>query len=626
MADCSSVTGQSLPEYGTGQYCLTRSGNDYKVEKVDEYPSNCFVEAYYNHSILDEKADRFWLRVNKDDSSDISDEEMARAAGYMEGVVTSYAIANHFINVREDYYHKNEDGDENEELGFDPKLEAYSEEQMNFIDEMCRKYPESMWWKQACLMLIQLGGLAEGFGSTETSKSISSGSNETDFFMPFYYINMAGEYDDLPGWFYPEDVQSENYNPDIHEHCTASVVFNRNLKTDANPDIYFSQDSWSGYNNLYRIMKSYYIPYGGVEAKHIVFSSYPIQLFSMDDIYVLDTKLAVYETTFHTWTLELYDKYLKSKTVPTWIRVQIANRMATDGRSWARAFRKYNSGTYNNQYVILDYNKFEIFLENSKEGNSSELPKNTAYIIEMGPGMAFEYDATRDLNDPQIGYIPGINTPRPKLMFDYQGYPSQQNDPVKGYWGYETGARFNLFEKYVGRINDPEYDPEVDPDLSEDEKKMRVRDYESFKVFKRYNNFKKEELAHVCYGSTYSEEDETSEACQGEEIYEPSFAILSRYDQRTTGTSHGPSGFGGLDAKTTNYDLVTKMTFEFKPCPHDKEDNMNEGNEEGISNGFIASWNFDNWNKDHQGEEVMCHGLVSSDYECEWITMNGEEH
>ena len=615
-ADCTSITGSDEPEYGTGKYCLTRSGDSYQITQKFINEDNCFVVAYYDHGIIEKKADRFWLRVNKSASDNVTDEDMARAAGYMEGVVTSYAIANHFVNVREDYYHEDENGN----MGFDPKLKEYSKTQKEFIEKMYEDHQNDKWWKQAHLMLVQLEGLADGFASTETSKSINPGPNETSYLMPFYYVNMAGEYDDLPGWFYPEVTQAKDYNPDIHEHCTASVVFNKNLGNTADPDIYFSQDSWSGYNSLYRIMKSYNIPYEGVKAQHIVFSSYPIQLFSMDDIYVLDTKLAVYETTFHTWTLDLYNKYLKPQTVPTWIRVQIANRMAVDGRSWARTFRRYNSGTYNNQYVILDYNKFETYL-NNKDNKNTDLLKNTAYIIEMGPGMAFEYDSTRDLNDPKIGYIPGINTPRPKLMFDYQGYPSQQSDPVTGYWGYEKGARFNLFEKYVGRINDPEYDAKTDPELSTKERLIRVTDYTSFQTFKRYNNFKSEPLAHVKYDPDCKYDKNNC----NKDVYEPSFAILSRYDQRQTGTTHGPNGFGGLDAKTTNYKNVIGMTFDFKPCPHDTTDNENEGNPEG-TDFFISNWNFNSWNTDNQDAQVMCHGLEPEEYTCSWISMNGLEH
>ena len=38
-------------------------------------------------------------------------------------------------------------------------------------------------------------------------------------------------------------------------------------------------------------------------------------------------------------------------TVPYWVRVTVANRVASTGPAWHTAFYKYNSGTYNNQSV-----------------------------------------------------------------------------------------------------------------------------------------------------------------------------------------------------------------------------------------------------------------------------------
>ena len=40
------------------------------------------------------------------------------------------------------------------------------------------------------------------------------------------------------------------------------------------------------------------------------------------------------------------------------VRAMIANRIAKDGREWRNAFVQRNSGTYNNQWMIIDYKKF----------------------------------------------------------------------------------------------------------------------------------------------------------------------------------------------------------------------------------------------------------------------------
>ena len=40
------------------------------------------------------------------------------------------------------------------------------------------------------------------------------------------------------------------------------------------------------------------------------------------------------------------------------IRSVVANRLASNGQAWCELFTDFNSGTYNNQWMIVDYNKF----------------------------------------------------------------------------------------------------------------------------------------------------------------------------------------------------------------------------------------------------------------------------
>lgn len=110
----------------------------------------------------------------------------------------------------------------------------------------------------------------------------------------------------------------------------------------------------------------------------ISMSSYPAKLNSMDDFYVVSTGLAVSETTNDVINKTLFN-YLKAETVPAGFRAMVANRLAEDGRHWTRTFEKHSSGTYNNQWVVLDYNKV------NKTVDGVKLSNETLWILEELP-------------------------------------------------------------------------------------------------------------------------------------------------------------------------------------------------------------------------------------------------
>jgi hypothetical protein len=46
-----------------------------------------------------------------------------------------------------------------------------------------------------------------------------------------------------------------------------------------------------------------------------------------------------------------------------WQRVRLACSMARGGREWAEVVKRENSGTYNNQYMVFDSNKYSPGVE-----------------------------------------------------------------------------------------------------------------------------------------------------------------------------------------------------------------------------------------------------------------------
>lgn len=70
------------------------------------------------------------------------------------------------------------------------------------------------------------------------------------------------------------------------------------------------------------------------------------------DLVVLQTTIVVLKMSLRQ--LITHDALL------AWHRVRLANWLAAGGEEWAGHFRRYNSGTYNNQYMILDLGRVEL--------------------------------------------------------------------------------------------------------------------------------------------------------------------------------------------------------------------------------------------------------------------------
>jgi hypothetical protein len=60
----------------------------------------------------------------------------------------------------------------------------------------------------------------------------------------------------------------------------------------------------------------------------------------------------------------------------SWARAGVSNRMARDGAAWVSMFAGYNSGTYNNMWIVVNYNRWVPF---------QPLSNGTLYILEQLP-------------------------------------------------------------------------------------------------------------------------------------------------------------------------------------------------------------------------------------------------
>merc|ERR1712079_213464 len=94
-------------------------------------------------------------------------------------------------------------------------------------------------------------------------------------------------------------------------------------------------------------------------------SSYTGSVASLDDFYLISSGLAATETSLFVYDSAVLANLSATGIVYEPFRVLLANRMAKNSAEWQDIFKRYNSGTYNNQWMVLDYNKIK---EGSEEG------------------------------------------------------------------------------------------------------------------------------------------------------------------------------------------------------------------------------------------------------------------
>jgi len=431
-------------------------------------------------------------------------------SGIAEGALTHTRISQYF-NVTYDSLL--------EDLGgsFPQKLADWFQDTMQWTRKMADKYRSTdVYWKAVYNVLRRFDGLMKGYNDFRDP------ANDMDISeLQFVVMESAGDLDDLTFLVAAENpdlykkVTSDAWR-DVHHHCTGLIYMEPNYQ-----DVYVSHDSWSAYNTMNRMLKDYEIISNdkSAAASRLTFSSNAGLLLSMDDFWIMNSGLVVIETTLHTWNTTLYDLYCTPESVLSWIRVSATNMIAHDGQEWVKFFNVANSWTYNNQYMVVDTNKF-LRGKKPKEG--------FLWTSEQVPGYYVTGDRTDELCDRR--WVPSINTPYYAIVYNASGYPEKVNETQCDYWSYERCSRHLIMKRDVI---------------------AKIHSYSDFKDFMRYNDWSKDPLSNN----------------------DPAESILSRYDLRPEECLHMgtmtmcPNAFGGLDAKTTNMDLAKKLLFDTISSP-----------------------------------------------------------
>lgn len=153
------------------------------------------------------------------------------------------------------------------------------------------------------------------------------------------------------------------------------------------------------------------------------FSSYPGFVTSTDDWYQLSSGLLVTETTTSAVDARVLKQLHPAHGLPTWLRVGVANMLAADGKAWADAFARYNGGTYNCMWLVLDARKVWAALAAKPGSGLDDIPNGSLLVVEQSPLRVLAVDGTPTLR--ATGLWVSANRPSLAAVRKDLGYPEE---------------------------------------------------------------------------------------------------------------------------------------------------------------------------------------------------------
>uniref|UniRef100_A0A2I3TN81 Phospholipase B-like n=2 Tax=Pan TaxID=9596 RepID=A0A2I3TN81_PANTR len=276
-----------------------------------------------------------WAFLELGTSGQYNDSLQAYAAGVVEAAVSEELIYMHWMNTVVNYC-----GPFEYEVGYCERLKSFLEANLEWMQEEMESNPYSAYWHQVRLTLLQLKGLEDSY---EGRVSFPAGKF-TIKPLGFLLLQLSGDLEDLE-----LALNKTKIKPSLGSgSCSALIKL-----LPGQSDLLVAHNTWNNYQHMLRVIKKYWLQfregprgdYPLVPGNKLVFSSYPGTIFSCDDFYILGSGLVTLETTIGNKNPALW-KYVRPRgCVLEWVRNIVANRLASDGATWADIFKRFNSGT-----------------------------------------------------------------------------------------------------------------------------------------------------------------------------------------------------------------------------------------------------------------------------------------
>eukprot|EP00931_Biecheleriopsis_adriatica_P104277 TRINITY_DN78965_c0_g1_i1.p1 TRINITY_DN78965_c0_g1~~TRINITY_DN78965_c0_g1_i1.p1 ORF type:complete len:556 (-),score=112.29 TRINITY_DN78965_c0_g1_i1:91-1758(-) len=437
-----------------------------------------------------------WGILNVRTSGEFSDEVQHEAAGMVEGFLTAQHIHTAYLNAVGYVFHGN----------ISAPAVKFLADQVAWAWGQVKANPQDTLWQHVGAILSQLKGLEEGYALAapnanlprleESAFHILNGVGDLFQIMPAVDAHWRVNFDDMSAQKLRQFVKTRGM-------CSALIKVPGNFE-----DLFMAHSSWFEYSDTDRIFKHYHFDFKtATGANRISFSSYPGYLESLDDFYMMDSGLGMVQTSNNLLNNTLLT-LIKPQSLLAWQRVRAASAIAKSGKEWFEVFKQHASGTYVNQYMVVD---FKLFTP------QTALRDGTLWVTEEMPGLVVGADQTDTLSR---GYWPSYNVPYYQEIYKGSGYVDDRLGPDGQ---YELAPRAKLFRR----------------------DQASVIDMESFKRIMRYANYSdpyaKDESGKVDYSAAICMRGDLADKGEG--------TAGGCYDSKVTSYLHG---FWNLTAQIVN--------------------------------------------------------------------------
>ena len=486
-----------------------------------------------------------WYHITLEGNPSTENWRMGKCAGYLEGMLTHTRIYQSTMLFFDQTNIPRNPEERPNFYGYTRLIEYYTPH-LEWLVANIEAYPDSVYWRQISLIHHLFLGLVEGYNS-------AAPEHEKRGLMDMYIMVAMGDSLEL--------LASFDWIPrfsEILQRCTGLIKM-----APGEDDIFFAHNSWTDYRCLHSILKKYIFPTPDFISPQVFLSTQMGLLSSPDDFFINGGGLMVFETTFTLQNRTLYTDYCKPQQVMNWMRTLLAMFTATNVYEWEDQFLKLNSGTYNNDYYVVDTKLLK---------RNGRAEKDLCHVVAQLPGpFRWVEDLTQELYEKT--FVVSFNVPKIKAASDFMEY-ERAIGVSAGFCNYTECSRYLITTR----------------------ESPRLKDFETFQHFMRYSGFERD------YYSIY----------QGR--HDHSCTIESRGD-----LGPNPGSHGGINTKATKASAVfTKMhlwtinspsTEQYEPIDFRKPP-LNTLKHDGL----LDVWNF-SWYEDEMDGFDRC-ALITDEDTC----------